>query len=76
MTELTLLNVEGIGVMVSVDDMLEALQDAMNRSDPKSSVWCTYDEVKTMLGTLAEEYMNEDEEIVDDEFEIEIDEGE
>jgi Zn finger protein HypA/HybF involved in hydrogenase expression len=60
MTELTFLNVEGIGVMVSVDDMIEALQDAMLRSDKGSAVWTTYNEVAVMLETLAEEYMNED----------------
>lgn len=67
MTELTFLNVEGIGVMVSVDNMIEALQDAMLRSDKGSAVWATYNEVAVMLETLAEEYMNEDEYIGEDE---------
>ena len=69
MTELSFLNVEGIGVMVSVDDMVEALKDAMLRSEPGGEAFMVYEEVADMLGVLADDYMNEDE------CECECDEG-
>jgi hypothetical protein len=62
---LTVLKVNGIGNMVSIENLKSVIGDAMKRSNKGSLVWDTYNEVIIMLKVISEQYDKESYEELD-----------
>ena len=69
MNELEILKINGIGNMISIEDMKNVILDAMSRSTNGSDVWNTYNEMLIMLTSISNEY---DAEIVSENIIAEI----
>ncbi|MBN1186812.1 MAG: hypothetical protein JXB49_31330 [Bacteroidales bacterium] len=54
--ELRVVKVAEIGNMVSIEDCIGAINDAMKRCNHESTVWATYQAVVDMLKTINETY--------------------
>lgn len=56
MTNIRILKVDGIGNVVSIEDAIAVIEDAMNRSTVDSLVWTTYNETAQMFRNISGEY--------------------